>query len=355
MSSDRNRPITVREIASQCSYSHSTVALALRNHPRIPAKTCQKIQALARKMGWKPNPMAAAFMAHIRSSTKITSTIPLAFFSNSSTDDTLKSLPYYQQYLFWGARQKAQQLGYSLDFIWIKEPGLTAKRLKQILLTRNIQGLLIPGIPEHNIPPSFHSFDCSPFACVLAGFSLSSSLNQFHSIHHDLTTSVNISIEQSRRLGYQRIGIISTTDDEVHFQNSILAPASSHFLFSQRKDLITPCLISWDSDTKGKKILEKWVSRYQPDIIVGHNWRLHDHLVDIGLRIPEEVAYMVLNRIPERKDIAGINQCPRRIGEWAVESLVAQLLRNERGIPNEPKIILCQGIWEKGPSAPPKK
>ncbi len=42
---------------------------------------------------------------------------------------------------FAGATRQAKLLGYELETFWLHEPGLTKRRLSQILSTRNVQGL----------------------------------------------------------------------------------------------------------------------------------------------------------------------------------------------------------------------
>jgi DNA-binding LacI/PurR family transcriptional regulator len=44
----------------------STVSLALRNDARLPATTRQRIQALAQRQGYSPNPLVSILMARIR-------------------------------------------------------------------------------------------------------------------------------------------------------------------------------------------------------------------------------------------------------------------------------------------------
>ena len=54
------RPITVRDMAELAGVSAATVSRALRDHPRISQKTRVRIKALARQLGYRPNPQARA-------------------------------------------------------------------------------------------------------------------------------------------------------------------------------------------------------------------------------------------------------------------------------------------------------
>jgi len=50
--------VTVTEIAKQLGLSHSTVSRALSNNPRISKATREKVQELAKELGYHPNSMA---------------------------------------------------------------------------------------------------------------------------------------------------------------------------------------------------------------------------------------------------------------------------------------------------------
>ena len=58
---------TLRQIAVRCRVNVSTVSRALRSQGSIPPATQIRVRQAATAMGWAPNPLAAAYMAHLRS------------------------------------------------------------------------------------------------------------------------------------------------------------------------------------------------------------------------------------------------------------------------------------------------
>ena len=50
------RRITVRDIAARLNISHVSVSLALRGSSRISNKRREQVQAMAKKMGYRPDP-----------------------------------------------------------------------------------------------------------------------------------------------------------------------------------------------------------------------------------------------------------------------------------------------------------
>ncbi len=71
-----------------------------------------------------------------------------------------------------------------------------------------------------------------------------------------------------------------------------------------------------------------------------------------GIRIPDDVAFAQLSLIGTREGIAGIDQKLPLVGENAVDLVIGQLYRNEYGIPTDPKMVLLDGEWRPGASAP---
>src|SRR5512145_702370 len=82
-----NCPPTMKIVAAKAAVSSMTVSLALRNHPRIPRSTRERIQTIARELGYRPNPMVHALMAEVRARRPVTSATTLAFITAFPTRD----------------------------------------------------------------------------------------------------------------------------------------------------------------------------------------------------------------------------------------------------------------------------
>jgi LacI family transcriptional regulator len=63
MSSSEFRP-TIRDIARKAGCHYSTVSLALRDHPRIPLRTKERIREIAGQLGYRADAMLAALCAY---------------------------------------------------------------------------------------------------------------------------------------------------------------------------------------------------------------------------------------------------------------------------------------------------
>ena len=58
--------MSTRRIAAEAGLSPSTVSLALRNSPKIPAATKQRIRKIAQRLGYRPDGKLTELMSHLR-------------------------------------------------------------------------------------------------------------------------------------------------------------------------------------------------------------------------------------------------------------------------------------------------
>jgi len=76
--------------------------------------------------------------------------------------------------------------------------------------------------------------------------------------------------------------------------------------------------------------------------------------VKADLRIPQDIAFahLSLPSIFSNRKLSGLDQNWGLAGAAAVDSVVAQIHRNERGIPDIPKTLMVEGRWIEGETAP---
>src|SRR3954469_2784440 len=116
-------PVTQRDVALACGVHPSTICLALRNSPSIPEETRQRIRQAAEKLGYQPN-AAARNLAFMRSDRKGPGSLPLAWLNQEPRRNHWHADPSARVY-FEAARRRAEELGYHLEEIWMREPGMS--------------------------------------------------------------------------------------------------------------------------------------------------------------------------------------------------------------------------------------
>src|ERR1700677_1971268 len=110
---------TLRELAAIAGVSHQTVALALRDSPRITKGTRERLQLLAKDAGYRRKPNVSAWAAYVRTKKTVLERTKLGFIGPLPPDDA-------GQYKFYtefhrGAVAEAESLGYGLHFFGLSD------------------------------------------------------------------------------------------------------------------------------------------------------------------------------------------------------------------------------------------
>jgi LacI family transcriptional regulator len=104
----------------------------------------------------------------------------------------------------------------------------------------------------------------------------------------------------------------------------------------------------FNDDTRAN--IPTWALSENLEVVVSDNVQALHELQRAGIRAPGDVDYATLNWTKAEPEIAGINQRPNSIGSAAVDLLIAQLRRGERGVPEIPVTSMIEGVWVNGPS-----
>jgi LacI family transcriptional regulator len=326
--------VTLTQVAAAAGVSLATTSYALRNDRRIPRVTADRVKAVAKRLGYRPNPRVSALMAHIRQAQPVTVGERIAFLW---IDAPPGQRPYAE--LFAGAKARAVQLGYSLEEFWLASPGVSARRLQQILYSRGIAGLLIsPRIqPEakFKIP-----WDWNLFAPVVLG-TAEGEPELHHSAHHHYG-AMRLAMLRLEAMGKRRIVGLLNPDIEERARRAWSAGFLAHHPLKERAGEFLAGEIA-----KNGAALVRWVRQRQPDAIVGVRG-LVGILLDNGWRPSARTKVVVLDSAPNPWGFAGIDQGQRVIASNAVDLVDGQLQHNERGVPEHVKMLLFAGRWVAG-------
>ena len=337
---------TLRQIAARCGVNVSTVSRALRGHGNIPPATQDRVQQAAAAMGWTSNPLAAAYMAHLRSTRLPARATALGFLIDAHGLGRSGALPGHVQLHLEGAQRQATSYGYELVTIMAGGPELPWERVDRMLFARNIPGLIVSAFKEQGTV--IREVNWSRYAAVALGYSL-----EFPSLHCITANShrgFHLLITKAYELGYRRLGVIVSEDYDRREDHGVLFPvAYAGERLAAGRWLGTLVLPSGETDQIGA--VGRWLVRHRPQIVIGTDvaW---DAIHALGWRIPRDIAFISVDRSPAYPQVAGFNQRHEIHGCLAVDMLVSQLTHNKRGIPEHPVLQLVDGCWEDGASAP---
>jgi len=340
MAEDSDRRVTLKDIAKQAGVHYTTVSLALRGHPRIPAKTRDRICKLANKMGYQPDPILSALSAYRTRHLPKRSVHNLAFVVDAYSETRWKERGPWLA-MFEGARSKAEAMSFSLDPFFVGEGGLNSQGLERILEARGVTGILFAGL--RNAKPKL-KLDWKQFSVVQIDDSVR--IPRFHTVTHHLNHASRKAVETVLKKGYRRLGLILAKDNEKRLDYHLLSGyLTSRTLHPKMAD-IPPLIDSLEGIEKG---LASWMKEHQVEVVMSdYNYWLMEALTEKGFKIPEQVQFVSLDRQAAFEDMAGTNLNHRQVAERAVEMLVGHIQAFIRGVPERPGITMMDPDWVEG-------
>jgi DNA-binding LacI/PurR family transcriptional regulator len=337
--------VSLRDIGRLANLSHSTVSLALRDHPSIAAKTRQRVRELATSLGYVPDPMLRALAEYRRDKAVRRYQGSLAWINNHPVPLDLENNKEFALY-HRGAEERAAELGYKLVNFTPAAEKMTMTALRRVLLSSGIRGVLFAPQPRSHVALDF---DFSGFSAVAFGFTISEP--QLHVVTNWQFRSSMNAARHLRALGYKRIGFIISAalnkSSEGNFLGGFLAEQMSY----ATKERI-PAFIATELQ-KDKSRFEQWYKIHRPDALIADffEWTMV-FLKGLNLRIPEDMPLAILSVVPDSTRFAGIDQNDQKIGRLGVDTVVGMIYRNETGTPETPTRILVEGQWRDGESVP---
>ena len=332
--------VTLKAIAERVGVSRMTVSAALRHSPRVKADTARRILAAAKALGYAPDPKLAMTMAAVRSAKKKTLE-PIAWLNANANARAYHDYTWLAPYRL-GAAERCAELGYRLDEFWLREPGMTNRRISSILHHRGIRGVVVcPAV----LPEITHlRLEWRHFASI--SFETAVLAPRLHRVAPDYHYNILLALKMLRRLGYRRIGLFLHRQEDRRSHHSYLAgfryfqsgiPTAEH----------VPPLI-YDSTTLSTAALHRWMDEARPDVILGHHSKLVTWVRESGRRVPGELGVAHLALDGDCEDWSGIWQHKQRIGAQTIEQLVSMIQNNRLGLPDIAYETLVPGEWRHG-------
>lgn len=342
-------PPTQEDIARALGVSKMTVSLALRNSPEVSREMRAKVAATAAEMGYRSNPYVRGFIVHQRHRRPSPQRLPIALLNLWNPPARFRELVWSGQ-LMAGAGSRAEELGYYIDEIAVRAPGMTARRVNSILCNRGIRGILIAPTPHSY---SHLTLDWDNFAGIAVGLTLRKP--NLHRIALNTTLSIQLALHHLKNAGYQRIGFLLNRT----FVQRMNGDPESAFLYQQSN--LPPkkrIPIHWSAWYNFQRGFPEWLEKYKPDAIITYWGNVLEWLIDHGCKVPDDLGFVHLNvglSQEQTRRLSGVSDENREIGRRAVELLVSEMERNSYGVPASPTITLVTPCWVPGETTRRKK
>ena len=337
--------MNVRHIAKLAGVSPSAVSLALRGSPRISAATKARILGLADKLDYAPDARIVDLMRHLRRPREVRQQAcfgVISFYESQCPWEKSRHLAG----IYEGMQKRSRELGYRLEPLWLRAPGMTYRRFNSILETRGIDGLLCFGSPDFN--QEFPA-ELGGHAVVTVGLSINTPLHRVTShFYNDTLHALN----HVQALGYRRPGLVLGMHEDTR---SAYAHSSAYLgwcehLFGDRAAL--PVLRMREVE---ETALHDWLDKNRPDVVIFVHLpemvaRFRAVLKRLKISVPGDVGVVVLSHEVRGSGFAGLQQNQRLMGSWAVELLAARIANRDLGIPVNPRTELVESEWIDGDS-----
>lgn len=331
MAKPRAIPPNMQDVARLARVHQTTVSRALRNDPRLPEETRDRIQAIARSIGYTQHPFISALITLRRSRRPPRLPVTLAFvFEDGQLGETGREQ-------LAGARAEAERLGYALETFAFHDEKLPVRRLDAILAARNITGLIVGPLPEMrtSLP-----FDWSRYSAVVIEYTLAQPA--LDRVVHDSYEGLRCIMQECRLRGLRRVGLALTTIGHERTRRlnaaAFWAEQKETKFFAPIPPLIVP---AWDAER-----FRGWARRNRIQSVVTSNALLEPVRREIASlsRRGQRISLANVNTFPDSGD-AGVIQDHRAIGKIAARLAIEKLIRNDRGLPALPCTTLIQGKW----------
>lgn len=327
---------TLRSLAIETGYALATVSRALRDDPMIRKSTRLKIQGAAATAGYRPNARISAAMRQLRRPVAKRSFDALAWLewpypaSYRVRDDYLRIMRE-------AAERRAVKLGWTLERFSLADARVPQRSLGRILHSRGIRAAVLA--PLHRKMECI-GVDFSRLAAVAIGYSLGGP-GLCRVARATIDSMSGLAGELARR-GYVRPGFAQSEWEQLKTHR--LPWAGFQIL---REDFAVenrlPAL-SYES----LKELPRWLKRHRPDVVIGDQAGILEVLRKEGLRVPEDVGFVLTTRTPLDEGIAGLDPNYGRLAECAVDFAIQKAQQEEYGCSAEPRVVLVGSTWFDG-------
>ncbi|HEY8994478.1 MAG TPA: LacI family DNA-binding transcriptional regulator [Lacunisphaera sp.] len=353
------RRVTLSDIAKKAGVHVTTVSLAMRNHPRLPESTRQRIQALARQMGYTPDPLLRALVAYRGGVIERRNTPTLAYVTNWATRWGWKHVTAHPDF-YEGALAKAKELGYVLEHFWMRDEGMSQERLGQILYSRGINGLIIASHGREM--GDALQFKWENFSAVKIDYFPHQPA--LHNVTNNQCDIARLAMQKVLAAGYRRIGFVMHRG----WDHAVDHLWTAGYLCEQQaltaRERIPAHLFPepepverWLNESKSEVFPEpeafiEWFEKYRPEVVISKASFVLPIFKKMGLAVPRDVAFVDVFLDDFSGKTAGVKQNHTTVGALAVEILAGQLQHNKYGVPEIPTTTYVEGTWHNGASCP---
>ena len=167
-----------------------------------------------------------------------------------------------------------------------------------------------------------------------------------HSVCSDHYRSMIITLQRLHGLGYRRPGLVLSRhlDERLlyRWEAAFQVYQNHHSVFNWLPPLIVPEVT--------RSEFTAWFQSTKPDVVLCHRAETIEWMEACGANLPQTHGFCCLNVVVNTIPCAGLDLQPWLLGVRGVELLIAQIHRNEYGVPENPSTTSIPALWVDGPT-----
>lgn len=333
-SHDSDATPTIVEVAKAAGVSRMTVSRVLNGSQHVKPETARKVETALEQLGYRRNPMVQALMSQVRRQ-RVRLASNLAWLEEVRQNEPRERIKLLRD----SAQARAHSLGFGFEVIYYEQGELSAQRLDSMLQARGVNGVIIAPI---NQPGAELDFPWHNYAAATIGRSLVTPQISYVMMHFQ--HAMERVLTEVRERGYRRVGLMIGNNADSRNEHLLLMAFLHHNYYTDESNRLDPLWL----DGKQPCDVKEWIDSHQPDAIIGsyiHDWNL---LKQLDLRTPEDVGFAALSTRENQPDVSGMLAPVDAMSAGVVDMVVAQIQRNECGLPAIPKCVLIEGKWQEG-------
>lgn len=330
---------TIKEIAKACGFSPSTISYALRDNPRIPEETRERIKTVAKEMGYQRDAHLGQLMAHLKTRRRHSQTCPIAWINSSTNPNHWRETPWAREF-YESAQARAKEQGFSMSEIWAHDQKIPFSRLDEVLKARGTQGIILSTPLQDQ--EWIHWIDWNAYATVIVDEP--HALPQFDHVYALYNTNMRTALEQVFARGYKRPKVwLNSADDywtAYGYSAECLRYSHTH---PDSEPVLTPA-----KPDMSEKSIREWMEEHKPDAVIAPTPTLGLKLQELGYNIPGELGYLAMYVLNEDSRWSGISQLHMEQSKIAIDRLASLLQMNSKGSQPHPLHLQIKGEWHEG-------
>lgn len=330
----------MQDVAREARCSSAAVSMALRGDRSIPPTTRARIEAAAARLGYRVNPLVSALMTLQRRRRPAADTgAVVGYLSSHHSDNPWRRHAAYRG-MYAGVSERSRELGYRIEEFDLGADGMTPLRMRQILRTRNVHGLVVAPLPHQ---ATRIDFDFADLAAVGLGLSVHAPV--LERVANDHFQSAALAVERCFDLGYRRVGLALCRETSLRLDHRALA--GFEFALGQLGAEVRLPPLQPLTDAELLAAVPAWLRTWKPEVVIFDN-----PYAESQAAIPAQVGFVSLAVERPNDTVSGIFQNYPLLGRVALEHVAAKLYTNSFGSLKEAHLHLVAGAWVQGNTAP---